>query len=91
MLPLPKLAAYKSWANQRVLELLEGYGDRAPAPSLRLFSHLLNAEIIWLARIQRLVSPVQVFDDHTLMECRKLHESLFERFLALADVAPAEL
>ena len=91
MLALLKLAAYTSWANQRVLETLEKLGERTPASSLHLFSHVLNAEIIWLARIQRLVSPVQVFDDHTLIECRKLHESTFERFLALANVAPAEL
>lgn len=88
---LQKLAAYTCWANQRILETLENYGERAPATSLHLFSHLLNAEIVWLARIQHLESPVHVFDDHTLTECRKVHESTFERFLALASLSRKDL
>ncbi|QNF32687.1 damage-inducible protein DinB [Adhaeribacter swui] len=88
---LLKMAAYTSWANQRVLETLEKIGDQVPATALHLFSHLLNAEVIWLSRIQRLDSPVQVFDDHTLTECRRIHESTFERFIGLADATPEEL
>ncbi|PSR55289.1 damage-inducible protein DinB [Adhaeribacter arboris] len=88
---LQKLAAYTSWANQRLLETLEKFGEKLPATSLHLFSHLLNAEIIWLARIQRLESPVTVFDEHTIIECRKLQESTFERFIGLADSSPEEL
>ncbi|QMU31067.1 DinB family protein [Adhaeribacter radiodurans] len=88
---LQKLAAYTSWANQRLLEILEKFGSQIPSTSLHLFSHLLNAEIIWLARIQHLESPVQVFDEHTLAECRRLQESTFERFIGLADSLPEEL
>jgi uncharacterized damage-inducible protein DinB len=88
---LLKLAAYTSWANQQVLETLEKIGDQVPATSLHLYSHLLNAEVIWLARIQHLESPVQVFDDHSLAECRRVHESTFERFIGLADSSTEEL
>ena len=88
---LQKLATYTSWANQQVLETLEKLGDKVPVSSLHLYSHLLNAEVIWLARIQHLESPVQVFDDHTLTECRRVHESTFERFIGLADSSPEEL
>ncbi len=88
---LQKMAAYTSWANQRVLETLEKIGDKVPATSLHLYSHLLNAEVIWLARIQHLESPVQVFDDHSLAECRRIHQSTFERFIGLADSTAEEL
>ena len=88
---LQKMAAYTSWANQQVLETLEKMGDQVPASSLHLYSHLLNAEVIWLARIQHLESPVQVFEDHTLAECRRVHESTFERFIGLADSSSEEL
>lgn len=88
---LQKLAAYNNWANQKLLETLETLCEKVPTRSLHLFSHLLNAEIIWLARMQHLESPVQVFDDHTLAKCRTMQESTFECFLSLADSSPGDL
>ncbi|MDQ3291251.1 MAG: damage-inducible protein DinB [Bacteroidota bacterium] len=88
---LQKLAAYTSWANQRLLETLEKLRNQIPPTSLHLFSHILNAEIIWLARIQHLESPVNVFDDHSIAECRRLQESTFECFIGLADSSTDEL
>lgn len=88
---LQKLAAYTSWANERVLTVLESLGNQVPATSLHLLSHLLNAQAVWLARIEERKSPVGVFDDHTLAECRALHESTSGRLLSLAASPPQDL
>lgn len=88
---LQKLAAYNSWANERVLHTLENLGDEVPAVSLHLLSHLLNAQTIWLARIEKVKSAVGVFDEHNLVKCRELHENTREYLLTLAQSSPESL
>jgi uncharacterized damage-inducible protein DinB len=88
---LQNLAAYNQWANQRVQQTLENLGDEVPAVSLHLWSHLLNAQVVWLSRIEHLESPVGVFDEHTLAECREMHESTVEQLIALAASSPENL
>ena len=46
------MLAYDQWANLRVLETLNNLTDLDPESSpARLFSHILAAEKIWLARV----------------------------------------
>jgi uncharacterized damage-inducible protein DinB len=71
---LKKYAEYNIWANNRLLNHLNQLPGEAPANALRLFSHVLNAQAIWIARMTDTVCPVKVWQEHTLEQLRALHE-----------------
>ncbi|RAK64518.1 DinB family protein [Hymenobacter edaphi] len=74
---IEKLGAYNVWANAKLLTHLDGIvatGAELPARALRLFSHLLNAQAIWLARLTGTQSPVKVWQEHDLAGLHKLHQ-----------------
>ena len=61
---LEKLGAFNVWANVTVLDRLDeiaASGQEIPAVVLRLFSHVLNAQAIWISRINGVPSPVKVW------------------------------
>ncbi|KAA9332974.1 damage-inducible protein DinB [Hymenobacter busanensis] len=73
---LEKLGAYTVWANAKLLAHLDGLvaaGQQLPERTLRLFSHALNAQAIWLARLTDTQSPVKVWQEHDLAGLHKLH------------------
>ena len=88
---LEKLGAFNVWANATVLARLTetaAAGHAVPAPVLRLFSHVLNAQAIWISRIGGTASPVKVWQEHSLVTCQQLHEQTSEtlhQLMAQAD------
>ncbi|UYZ62373.1 DinB family protein [Hymenobacter weizhouensis] len=80
---IEKLGAYTVWANETLLHHLDGLvaqGATLPAGSLRLFSHVLNAQAIWLGRLTNTPSPVKVWQEHDLAGLHHWHEQTSERF-----------
>ena len=78
---LEKLGAFNVWANATVLNRLDevaATGQEIPAVVLRLFSHVLNAQAIWISRIGGTASPVKVWQEHDLATCHRLHEQTSE-------------
>lgn len=78
---LEKLGAFNVWANNTVLarfDTLAAGGSEVPAVALRLFSHVLNAQAIWIARIGGTASPVKVWQEHDLATCHQLHQQTSE-------------
>ena len=76
-----KLGAYNVWANETLLRHLDGLvaqGQPIPAVCLRLFSHVLNAQAIWIARLCGTHSPVKVWQEHDLAGLRQLHQQTSE-------------
>lgn len=66
---LAKLGTFNVWANATLLRCLEestSTGHQIPANALRLFSHVLNAQAIWISRINDVPSPVKVWQEHDL-------------------------
>lgn len=49
--PFDKLWEYTVWANGAVLSALRELGVNAPATSIRLMSHVVNAQTNWLNRL----------------------------------------
>jgi uncharacterized damage-inducible protein DinB len=81
---LGQLLKYTVWANNTILTLFEKYGPQTPAPSLRLMSHLVNAQATWLARLRDQIATVGIWDEHDLATCKRMNtETLsgFEEFL----------
>ena len=87
---LQKLADYNCWANACVLKRLEVItANDTPLPerALHLFSHVLNAQWIWIARITGTKSPVKVFQYHELPALRSLHEATCPKLADLVRTA----
>lgn len=89
--PLKSLAEYNIWANNRLLNALHvmEQGDFCNS-CMRVLSHVLNAQAIWIARITGTESPVKVWQEHTLEECRKLHERTSPKLAELVENADEE-
>ena len=88
---LEKLGAFNVWANTTVLDRLNevaATGQEISPIVLRLFSHVLNAQAIWISRIGGTASPVKVWQEHSLATCQQLHEQTSEalhQLMAQAD------
>lgn len=78
---IEKLGAYNVWANETLLahlDALVAQGATLPAGGLRIYSHALNAQSIWLARLTNTASPVKVWQEHGLAACHQLHAQTSE-------------
>lgn len=63
---------YNRWANEKVLESFDHYGEQLPYSCLHLFSHIANTQLSWLSRVKGEKIQVDAWKDHTLEECRTL-------------------
>ena len=78
---LEKLGAFNVWAHTTVLNRLDkiaAAGQEIPPIVLRLYSHSLNAQSIWISRINGVPCPVTVWQEHDLAGCHALHEQTSE-------------
>ena len=92
---LEKLGAFNVWANDTLLARLDetaAMGRELPAAALRLFSHVLNAQAIWIARLTGTASPVKVWQEHDLAGLHHWHAQTSGRLHQLmAEADAAEL
>jgi len=66
---------YDFWANREEIRVLTQLPD-PPLPALRLLSHLIAAEFLWLDRLQQTPARLAVWPDFALSTCAaRLHES----------------
>src|SRR5437879_486444 len=63
-----RLFAYDHWANREVLSGLKAAGS-PPARPVRLLSHILSAERLWLERIERRQATYPVWPDFSMVKC----------------------
>ena len=85
---ITKLGAFNAWANETLLRRLDSSvaaGHAAPQPALRIFSHLINAQAIWIARLTGTQSPVKVWQEHDLASLHHWHEQTSARFAQLCE------
>jgi uncharacterized damage-inducible protein DinB len=92
---IAKLGAFNVWANETLLRRFDSSvaaGKEAPQPALRIFSHLINAQAIWIARITGTQSPVKVWQEHDLAGLHHWHQQTSQRLAELcATTDEAEL
>jgi uncharacterized damage-inducible protein DinB len=77
---LDQLWQYTVWANNTILTTLENYGQQTPASALRLMSHVMNAQTVWLARLNGQSPKVGIWDEHDLATCRSMNTESLEGF-----------
>ena len=86
-----KLFAHMRWADESVLQALRAAED-VPPDALRLYAHVLGAEHVWLARINRQAAEVAIWPRLLPDECAALageNHSAYEHLLA--RLSPDEL
>jgi uncharacterized damage-inducible protein DinB len=88
---LEKLAAYNFWANELLVQHLEDLATAVPASSLHLLSHICNAQLVWLGRIENTGPAPGIFDAHDLADCRKMLFTSSDQLLELAAMPTAGL
>ena len=68
---LERLYVYDEWANREVLATLrEGVRTGTADPrALKLLNHVVAAELLWLARLEKRAQPCPVWPDFTLEQC----------------------
>ncbi|AOZ90816.1 DinB family protein [Paenibacillus crassostreae] len=80
-----------SWANQSILEALQNV--EVGEQQLSLFSHILNAEQVWLTRLKgKDSSQLPIWSDGDITVCTKLIKQNEENFKTyLAEIAKTDL
>lgn len=71
---LVQLWLYNNWANNLLIEKMKQDAEHIPSNCLRLLSHIMNAQLIWLYRLNGKKPPVGVWDEHSLLTCEQYHQ-----------------
>lgn len=89
---IEQLWSYNNWANEIIFNAAESYGDRMPDTCLRLLSHIVNGQSVWLNRMIGEQGSPGLWDIHDLKTCKKLHgetsgglKSTIEKYAADQD------
>ena len=83
---LQRLYAHLRWADERALEALRAAPGTQAAPALQLLGHILGAEQVWLARLNRRPATVAVWPELALDECVELAAATHRELEALLTV-----
>lgn len=71
--PIKQLWLYNDWANKSIINAIKPQIEKIPSSAIKLLSHIVNAQMIWLSRLNGEKSNLGVWDEHTIMECEKYH------------------
>jgi uncharacterized damage-inducible protein DinB len=71
---LSKFCKYNNWANSFLLDALIANSSSLPESCISLFSHIVNAQTIWLSRINGALPSVTVWQVNNLEVCKVLLE-----------------
>ncbi len=89
---LSRLIAHLGWADARTREALAAATPEAPREALRLYSHILGAEQVWLARLTGTRSALEVWPALTLDDWRRVGQDAHARLARFVDrLQPADL
>lgn len=86
-----KMFEHLSWANQSILEALQNV--EVGEQQLSLFSHILNAEQVWLTRLKGMdSSQMPIWSNSDITVCAKRMKQNEENFkIYLAEIAKTDL
>lgn len=66
---LIQFCKYNNWANSLLLTALKANSDSIPESCISLFSHIVNAQMIWVCRIKGITPNVAVWQVNDLETC----------------------
>lgn len=67
---LKQFSEYNNWANSLLLDALLANVDALPESCISLFSHIVNAQTIWVCRINGATPAVGVWQVNNLDNCK---------------------
>jgi uncharacterized damage-inducible protein DinB len=82
---MEQLWLYNNWANEILFKTFDNYGAKTPASSLRLLSHIFNAQSNWLDRMTGKKQTVGLWDEYDLDGCKKWHQETSRAMKALLE------
>lgn len=71
---LKQFCKYNNWANSLLLGTLNTNSHLLPESCIKLFSHIINAQMIWLCRIKGITPNTTVWQINDLEICSVLLE-----------------
>lgn len=69
---LTQFCRYNNWANSLLLDAMISNSGSLPESSILLFSHIIDAQIIWTSRINGTAISIGVWQLHDLETCKVL-------------------
>lgn len=82
------LYRYETWANEQVMQAIESYAPN-DQQILRLFSHILSAQTLWLQRLHYQSTIQNVWQVLAVEECKlqmkQNHQLLYEFLQNISD------
>ena len=82
------LIQYNNWANQRYFDVIDEHKIKDDE-ILRLYSHILSAQIVWLLRIQGLpTSPFPLWERYNVVELKSMLEESGRNWVNHIDSHP---
>lgn len=87
---LNQFCKYNNWANSLLLEALTGNSSTLPESCISLFSHLVNAQTIWLCRINGITPDVTVWQVNDLNYCKVLLEGNVKELAQMENLETRE-
>lgn len=82
---------YNHASNEKVISLMEKHIDEVPEKCIALFSHILNAQEIWNARILGKQPKYKVWDVSALAEFRYYNQTFLAGSIAILEEFNLEL
>jgi len=82
---LKQFCTYNNWANSLLLDTLKLNADLLPESCISLFSHIINAQLIWSSRINGITPDVSVWELHDLETCTELLQKSIDMLAKIAD------
>lgn len=76
---------YTRWANEQLLAKLESCGERLPSSSLRLLSHIMNAQSVWASRLNGDIPAPGIWDQHDLATCQRMNAESLQILRGVVD------
>jgi len=90
--PYPAFVRYNAWANRRAATMLEALSEAQQVRPLRLLSHLLRAETVWLGRLQGTAdAALSLWETDALGVCRERITTNTAAFEAVSSLTAADL
>lgn len=84
---LKELYAYNQHVNLKLIQFFRQH-HFADDKAIRLFSHVLNAHHIWLARIEQKPALYQVWQIHEVSDFEKINEGSYRKTTTILATTP---
>lgn len=78
------LFKYNDWATERAAESIESAQKIIP-DAIRLLSHIISSQYVWLSRITGEKSDLAIWDNFTIEECLALSVKITSKWINLLE------